>query len=314
LAGDEDELTLDVEPVWRLDRGQPYVGALRAGLLHQGLPLHVQTEVPVSYLADRARELVRKLVEEKLVVTSADCRYLVAAYPANKKSHSSEDEEDGEELWTKPVITPAAIAPLHRSSLLLGPVHEDDTPVFLPQEVVDEFTEQTRQAGSSETASILIGHLHRDGAVLFAETTAMIPVRDDQATTMRVGFSAQTWQAVAAGLTLRRRHEQILGWAHSHPSRYWCRADCAPEARRACALHVPFFSADDCLVHRVVFHQPFCVALVATHAIDEMKLNLFGWRRGMIAERGFHVLHARADQPIATAAATIGDKANEKSC
>ena len=56
-----------------------------------------------------------------------------------------------------------------------------------------------------------------------------------------------------------------------------------------------FLSEDDRLLHRAVFPGAWNLALVVNDvAYDDPTLSLFGWRRGLLALRGHHVLGGAA--------------------
>mgnify|MGYP006915253084 CR=1 FL=1 len=61
----------------------------------------------------------------------------------------------------------------------------------------------------------------------------------------------------------------------------------------------PFFSAEDCLLHRVVFPSAFATALLLSdHGGLDVRASLFGWRDGMVAARGFHRIAAPHDRQL----------------
>ena len=65
----------------------------------------------------------------------------------------------------------------------------------------------------------------------------------------------------------------------------------------ASPLLTDYFSAQDRLLHRTVFPAAYSVALVVNElAEDRSTLSLFGWRQGMVVQRGFQALGAADDQ------------------
>jgi hypothetical protein len=63
-----------------------------------------------------------------------------------------------------------------------------------------------------------------------------------------------------------------------------------------CALSSPFFSRDDCELHRAIFDTAFSVALLLSDTgRDQLDYALFGWRNGMIAARGCYLLSGAAN-------------------
>ena len=94
--------------------------------------------------------------------------------------------------------------------------------------------------------------------------------------------------AVSDALALRNRNEIWLGWHHYHP--FFCRR-CERARRARCALSRPFFSRDDCELHRTVFDAAFSVALLLSDVGEEsLRYDWFGWRHGRIAARGCYLL------------------------
>jgi hypothetical protein len=174
----------------------------------------------------------------------------------------------------------------------------------------------TLAAATEETAGILIGHLCRDpeGKEIFVEVTDLIPAKHTVSESTQVTFTAETWTAVEAALRLRRGSETMVGWFHSHPAKYWCSAKCSPEARRTCPLGRSFFSGDDCTLHRAVFPLAHSIALVVTNTDAGLRHALFGWRHGMIVQRGFHVLNATPGLTEAGPGEAIVGGSHEEAC
>ena len=206
----------------------------------------------------------------------------------------------------EPIVEPLTIeeTPLARFSaraVAQGPQADGDMPVFIPQSVLDEAVELSRQAGDVEAGGILIGRLHRDSTLpeVFVEITALFPAPHTVSQATKVTFTAETWSAVDAAIALRGRGEKKIAWLHSHVD--WCRS-CPPDKRARCTLSNAFFSADDVHLHRVCFGRAYQVALLVSENADaSFTCSLFGWRRGMVEARGYHVIDpghttpARAD-------------------
>jgi hypothetical protein len=168
----------------------------------------------------------------------------------------------------------------------------EDFPVFIPASVLDEFAAQTRAAGALETGGILIGRLWRDPArcEIAVEVTALIAARHTEAKSVSLKFTPATWSAVRDAIALRNSSEVPVSWIHSHPVWSWdyCK-DCPPEKRAVCSLRRPFLSSDDRSLHRVVFPAAFSVAFLASFD-SEIEWACFGWRRGVVQRRAFHLL------------------------
>jgi hypothetical protein len=278
--------------------------------------------VPNSYFKSLAGDASAPLVKKGSLQAGEQFDYLVTAFPSPPIAPGSIQTRarfQVEEVSTPLPLKSSLVEDFSARSTAVGDQNEEDIPVFIPQPVLAEVDQLTREAAGVETASILIGHLHRDrtSGELFLEVTAQIPARNSQATATKVTFGPETWNAVQSALALRSGNEQWVGWFHSHPAASWCNPKCPPEDRAQCPLQRSFFSADDCDVHRTVFSKAFHIALLVTNTDAGLQHALFSWRNGVIAQRGFHVLGREGDQnpdvaPVA--AATIGDAENEKSC
>ena len=315
------EAQAELRVIWDEDRGQPYVGALDvvlavpdAGELSCRLPRH--------YFKALATEASRPLVEKGLLQSAERLHYLITAFPAappEPPTRKSKARFRVEEISAPVPVRSSSLSEFNARSLPAGEQDETDIPVFLPEHILAEADQLTLQAGGVETASVLLGHLHRDraGRDLFLEVTAQIPTRDSGATATKVSFGPETWNAVHHALALRKGNEQWVGWFHSHPASSWCGSQCSAADRARCPLQRSFFSAADCDVHRTVFSKGFHVALLVTHTDAGMQHALFSWRNGAIVQRGFHILGNEAEKKPAAAfvaAATIGDEENEKNC
>ncbi len=207
-----------------------------------------------------------------------------------------------EEEDSTPACAEASMEQLKASATPLGEQSEADFPVFIPARVIEEASQMTEAARDKETGGLLIGFLRRDPALeeAFVEITAQIPARNAEAERFSLTFNDETWTDLGAAIGLRRAGEAMLGWWHSHPgSKYWCNPQCSPEARANCPFSKNFFSHADAALHRMVFPRAFSVALVVTNTDAGLKYAMFGWRNGVIAQRGFSVLN-----PIRHIAAT----------
>ena len=167
-------------------------------------------------------------------------------------------------------------------------------PVFIPQSILDEAAERSGEAGANETGGILIGRLHRDpDGPVFVEVTAQIPARHAKAEVTSLTFTRETWTDVQAALDLRASggREIMVGWWHTHSFLKEICQDCQKRKDRTCNKDALFLSEDDRVLHRTVFPRAWNVALVVSDApCSGLSYALFGWSRGRIARRGFHVL------------------------
>jgi hypothetical protein len=311
----------ELRPAWHEELGQPYVSAVEVSLHVPGTG-DLSCLVPKSFFKSFASNASSPLVEKGSLQAGELFNYLVTAFPSPPESRGGAQPRtrfEIEEVSTPLPIKSSILEDFNARSVAAGEQNEEDIPVFIPQHVLAEADQLTREAAAVETASVLLGHIHRDplGGELFLEVTAQIPARNSQATATKVSFGPETWDAVHGALALRSENEQWVGWFHSHPAASWCNPKCPPESRAKCALQRSFFSADDCDVHRTVFSRAFHIALLVTNTDAGLQHAMFSWRNGVIVQRGFHILGNEGEQNPAVApvaAATIGDAENEKAC
>lgn len=199
-------------------------------------------------------------------------------------------------------------------ALPCGPALATDFPVFIPQSVLAESATLAEAAGAKETGGVLIGHLHQDHAAreLFVEVTALVPARHTEAELTKLTFTDATWTDSRNAVALRRAGEQFVGWQHSHPGKFFCNPACPPERRKTCPLMRDFFSDEDVTFHRTVFPRASSIALVTTITDEGLQHALFGWRGGVIHQRGFHVVGAQ--QPVAVEATINPEKDHASPC
>jgi hypothetical protein len=281
-----------VEPIWHPQLGTPYTSGFRVRVHGER---DTSAEFSTDYFRDVAERESNLLVDRAKLNPGEAFRYLVAAFPAD-----STPREDGRLCFETKDLSPAL--PLRGGTLEevlavstpRGPVVDEDMPVFIPAEILSEVSALARQAGENETGGIFVGHLYRDRQVpeVYAKVTAQIPAYHARGESDRLTFTARTWTEVQSALDLRGRDEIMLGWWHSHPLHHWCK-ECPIERRRNCALASDFFSEHDRALHRTVFPGAYTFALVISGvASDEHTESLFGWRRGVLQSRGFHVLNS----------------------
>jgi len=311
----------EIRPAWHEELGQPYIGAVEVALEVPGAGA-VSCWVPKSFFKSLASDASVPLVKEGALRAGELFNYLVTAFPNPPEANGVAQRRERFQIEEVPTPLPVKVSLLgdfYARAVAAGEQNEEDIPVFLLRRILAESDQMTRDAGAVETASVLIGHMHRDraGGELFLEVTAQIPARNTEATATKVSFGPATWNAVQSALALRSGNEQWLGWFHSYPASSWCSAKCTPEDRAKCLLQRSFFSADDCDVHRTVFSKAFHIALLVTNTDAGLQHAMFSWRDGVIVQRGFHILGNEGKQesaiaPVATA--TIGDTENEKTC
>lgn len=284
-----------IEPVWNDALGQPYLAAFEAMVTGEdGEP--VSARIPVEYVRPLAQQASLPLVEQGRLEAGESFRYVVCAFPV-----APEEERDGPRTGPGDgdalPIGETALQPFLDASVHSGQGNGNDVPVFVSRHLLDEAFELARGAGDVETGGVLIGKLHFDPGLpeFFVEVTALIPAPHGVSTSTRFTFTPETWAAVDAAVRLRGGGESKIGWLHTHPD--WCRK-CEPQKRRECKLTNAFFSADDALLHRTCFSRAFHTAmLISDNTLRGLSVSFFGWRAGMVAARGFHVLRASPGMP-----------------
>jgi len=120
--------------------------------------------------------------------------------------------------------------------------------------------------------------------------TAQIPATHVKSEITRLTFTEKTWTAARAAIDLRAKDEIMVGWWHSHSFLKEKCADCEKRKDNTCNSTATFMSADDCVLHRAVFSGgAYPVALVMSDSpCTGLTWALFGWRMGVIQERGFY--------------------------
>lgn len=280
-----------IEPVWHESLGEPYVESIRAIVTpHDAAP--AECSAPTAFFRSHAEAAAAKLIGEGVLGDDEKFRYLVTAYAREPDALAKRPAFVVEPMAQALHLEPKSIADYFRRSRPNGPVADADTPVFVPQFLLDECCERLQGAGATETGGILLGLMCFDPEErrLFLEVTAQIPAQHAQQELTSLTFTPETWSAVDAAVRLRGSEEIRLGWWHTHPAREWCK-NCPEESRRVCKRSGEFFSSDDVALHRTVFPRAYSVGLVVS---DSYALGLtypmFGWSHGLVEQRGFHVL------------------------
>jgi hypothetical protein len=287
-----------IEPVWDSECGAPVLDAARVVVAAETGDETVCDEIPsLAYFRQLARLGSRTMVERGLFQEGESYHYKVCAYPGASSGSESDASESPafsvEEINESLPLEERPIEPLLAGASSRGTGGDPgDIRVFIPQHVMDEVQQRSREAGEVETGGVLVGNLHRchSSPEIYLEVTAQIPAAHTDAKATRLTFTEDSWAATQAAIDLRRRAELMCGWWHFHPD--FCR-ECPEEKRRDCAIPHPFFSAEDVHMHRAVFSRAFHVALlVSDHGREPFDVSLFGWRHGMVTSRGFDVLGA----------------------
>ena len=271
-----------IHPIWHAERGQPFLGGIEmsagAGELRETLSL--------EYFSDAARSVTKRMVAEGTLQKGDLVRCLPVAFAEPVREEPSLTRH-GRPIPPR-IPLREGLLPEYASQASLFGTTDQELPVFVPRDVLEQATEQTEREPGRETGGILIGNLWRDreSGSLFVGVTAQIPARHTEATSSKLTFTPETWSDLQAALTLRGKQEIMVGWWHSHPVREWCKA-CAPEKRAECALAQGFLSEDDRMLHRTVFPRAYSVALVVNDLESGPTFSLFGWSGGRIATREF---------------------------
>jgi proteasome lid subunit RPN8/RPN11 len=292
-----------VEPIFDGAPGPPYVAGIRVHF-DAAEPAYELPMIPWSYFQPCVECTATRLVEDGTLRTGESFVYRISAFPVPGE-HPVTDAAPRGAVHESPAPLALDSAPLasrlaHVERLCQAAWSAADLPLFVQPDVLDEATERARAAPDHETGGILVGHLVRDtdSPELYVEITAQIPALHARAGRTHLSFSPETWSAVSDALALRRRDEMWLGWWHSHP--FFCR-HCDAARRRLCTLSRPFFSRDDCELHRAVFDTAFSVALLLSNVGEgSLRYDWFGWRHGSIAPRGCYLL-SREKEPAPTA-------------
>jgi len=286
----------EVEPIWDGSAGEPIVAAFRA------VVGGVSREIPKAYLRGLVQQASAGLVEKGLLGSGDVYRWVVTARPSAVVA--ARDEAEDADLLVEEIVRPLPLAGASLDALAAGaraagtPAPDRSRmPVFVPQRVLDEAVALALAAHDVETGGVLVGRLCRDGVAdgdgppaLFLDVTAQIAAPHTRAESARLTFTADTWAAVQAALTLRRRDEVMVGWWHYHPD--FCRLrDCPPERRARCPGASPFFSAEDVHLHRAIFSAGHHIGLLLSDSTpDGLAWSMYGWWQGMVSARGFHVV------------------------
>ncbi|MDT4953908.1 MAG: hypothetical protein QOJ02_2046 [Acidobacteriota bacterium] len=283
-----------VQPLWHSTLGEPYMKGFRVSVGSEEAQEEVATDFTISYFRQLAKQASALLIEKGNLKKGERFKYLVAAFPQQKTQGEPKLKFTMEEVVPHLPLRDASLAETLRESIFQGHSDNDDMPLFVPQRVLEEAKALSKGAGAKETGGILIGHLGRDASLpeVFAEVTAQIPARHTEASLTSLTFTSETWTDVRAALDLRRKGELMLGWWHSHPVREWCK-DCSTESRKVCKMACDFFSAHDHALHRTIFPRAYSVALVVNDLAGvAATFSMFGWRRGLLEARGFHITGA----------------------
>ncbi len=314
----------EVEPVFDEAAGPPYVEGIQVRFDSTG-PTYRPPVIPWSYFHQSVEAAGTGLVEQGKLRSGDSFKYRLCAFPVHDARQSPAPAPlpivDDVAVPLPLESVPMAARLTRARSMGQSAWNAADYPVFVNGTVLDEVGEIARAAGERETGGILVGHLRRDtdSVETYAEITAQITAERARSGLASLTFTPETWTAVRDALALRRRNEIWLGWWHFHP--HWCRR-CPEVRRRQCVLSRPFFSRDDCELHRAVFDTAFSVALLLSDIGEaSLRYDWFGWRHGSIAVRGCYRLpgeksstrteHADADTTPAARVLNVREEHHE---
>jgi hypothetical protein len=294
-------LSCHLEPRWDGARGSPFVAAV-AGTGADAVSGHLAAQFGLGAFREGIRLARSRLVAEGVVTTDQDVVVDVLAVPRDPTAGGPARGALRARVEAPAVpILPRSLSAVLEGAVALGSAADStDVPVVIAAEVFAEGQRLARGHDGREVGGLLLGHLCRDvdTGELFLEVTELLPARHTDASATRLTFTPETWTAFREALGARTSGEIAVGWHHVHPVRHWC-AKCGEEERARCRLRGDFLSDDDRLLHRAIFPRAFGLALVLND-VDGPRptFSLFGWRRGEIALRGFHVT---PDSPALTA-------------
>jgi hypothetical protein len=249
----------------------------------------------VDHFQGRARRAAGELVRLGKVPDGTTLHYALAASPARDDAAAPAPALFALDLATSALpVRPGLLQALPGQGAWDSP-RPGDFPVLIHRQVIADALAEAAAAPENEAGGFLLGHLRRDteSSEVFLQITALVPAQYTEATAASVTFTPESWAHVRSLTELRGEGEILAGWMHSHPFRF-C-AECPVPAPAECIAKILFFSRDDEFVMNAAFPQPFMVGLVAgveprlETALGHPPVRLFGWERGLIRARGFHV-------------------------
>ena len=293
LGLDELSSNATLAPIWHSTLGRPHIEGFEVRI-ESPLGHTTAHRIPLSYCADAVLGASRALEAEGKIREGTEFNFYVTAYGKPESGEKGSALSLSVKEVTPDIrISEAEMPTIACSGEPEGCDRQSDMPVFIPERVLREAETLTRKSPTKETGGILIGHIHRDSASreLYLLVTEQLAAEYTESTSTQLTFTADTWAAVQAAISLRKDSEIILGFWHSHIPIEWCKR-CPPERRKECHWVKGFFSADDRALHRAVFPRAYSIALVETFSEEGVKHDLFGWREGLIKARDFLALPA----------------------
>ena len=288
-----------VRPIWHSKLGRPYTDGFQVRI-HTGNHGDVASRFEAEYFREAAERASGHFVASARLKTGDKFRFFVSATREAPRKAPARSRFDSDGVTLTYSLRGGSVKKFLKASSTRGVVRERDIPVFIPSHVLAETAALARQADEKETGGILIGYLYRDPEAreIFSVITAQVPATGARGDSSRLEFTAEAWTEMRAKLDRRDRGESIGGWWHSHPVNVWCR-QCPLERRKICSLAGGFLSSHDRTLHRTMFPHAYGLALVVNHLAASVQTHsVFGWRRGMLEPRGFHVLDVEPEGAI----------------
>lgn len=145
-------------------------------------------------------------------------------------------------------------------------------------EAIKQFSAHATSDLQSEVGGVLLGAAYRQGAELYVEVRAALPVLSNDHGPVHFTFNADAWSQIHRDRTEQYPDLNIVGWFHTHPG-----------------LGI-FFSGDDVIVHSAAFVLPWHVAIV----VDPLskRMGAFAWdARKLEALPGFFEILTAPESP-----------------
>jgi proteasome lid subunit RPN8/RPN11 len=177
-----------------------------------------------------------------------------------------------------------------------------ELPVLIEQSVLVDVVAEARANPHCEVGGLLLGRVVRDNqnSEIFTVITGVASAHDtSESSNVSVTFTPASFLHARKLAVLRGASESICGWYHSHPFKL-C-AECPLPTPSECISKILFYSQDDVHLMETTFEQPYMVGLLAAidprieQTIGHLPVRLYGWRHGMIQQRGFEVVRARTE-------------------
>ncbi len=292
----------DVVPLWDPRDGPPWLAGVRIEPRARPAGASLAAEVSPAFFRPLAEAGSSLLVESGALEAGERYRYRVCAFPSDAPEPPAAGAaglQFAEERRPLPLVSGSLDGFLTRSTAAAAP-DPGDHPVFVHAAVLEQALDMARLSPEVETGGVLLGRLHRSAvpADVFLEITALVLTRHTEATSASFTFTPEAWADARRAVERRGAGELMVGFEHHHP--HFCRR-CPPARRPRCALRGPFLSQEDRLLQRACFPAPYQVALLVTdRGAGELLTTLYGWRAGLLVERGFHRLETpAAPEPVA---------------